>query len=52
MDESPDLVVDGYPLYRCAKCGKQHFQWSGVVCPCGEPFPYDVAEQHYRQAVA
>jgi hypothetical protein len=47
-DQSPGMVVDGYPLYRCARCGKQHFQWSGSVCVCGEPFPPDVAAQNYR----
>lgn len=44
FDDEP-IEVEGTPLYRCRRCGKQHLTWTGpwtstrpTKCPCGEPF--------------
>lgn len=33
--------------FQCV-CGKMHLYWSGKVCPCGEPFPYEYKYVVYR----
>jgi hypothetical protein len=47
IDDDGIIVLQGYPLYRCV-CGKQHIQYLGKACPCGEPFPNGVKEVIYR----
>jgi hypothetical protein len=41
------VIVPLSAFFRCV-CGKVHMKWSGKVCPCGEPFPYEVREVQYR----
>jgi predicted ATP-dependent serine protease len=50
VKEDATLVIDGLPLYRCAACGKQHLQWVGRACPCGEPFPNEVKQDSRMDA--
>jgi hypothetical protein len=43
--------IDPQQMFQCV-CGKIHFRYVGIVCPCGEPFPYEFQEKHYRGVTA
>jgi hypothetical protein len=46
LEPDGTIILQGWPLYRCPTCNRQHLKFTTKVCPCGTPFPH-----HARQEV-